>query len=164
MLTETALALYLFFNRRVPMIGALYLNTRNDLIFSLFSLFTTALAQHTPWWFDPSGALCIGVFMITSWGRHSIDQAKKLVGKAADKDVLSRVLFLITRHGDGIETVKDIHVYRAGEKFVVEAEIVLDPGTPLEVACALKRQLKGKIERLEEIERAFVWVDDAVVA
>jgi divalent metal cation (Fe/Co/Zn/Cd) transporter len=97
-------------------------------------------------------------------GRHSIDQAKKLVGKAADKDVLSRVLFLITRHGDGIETVKDIRVYHAGEKFVVEAEIVLDPGTPLEVACALKRQLKGKIERLEEIERAFVWVDDAVVA
>jgi hypothetical protein len=42
-------------------------------------------------------------------------------------------------------------VYHAGEKSVVEAEIVLASTTSLDIACKLKSELKKKIEGLEEI-------------
>lgn len=117
----------------------------------------TGLASHTPWYFDPAGALVLAFFILISWWRHAIAHAKQLIGEAAPPDLISRVLYVGTTYDEDIKDVRSLKAYHAGEKCIVEIDVVLHgDGISISEICRIEKGLKQRIEGLKEVERAFV--------
>lgn len=142
------------------MLGALYINTRNDLVLAYFSVLITALqcANRSKWWIDPVGSLCIGLFMIGCWVYNAPRLAKKLIGRTAGATLMSRVIHLVTQHSNEIRAIQSIRGYHSGVTVDIDVCVIVDQDTPFAHACIIGWELERKIESLEEIDRAHVTI------
>ena len=62
-------------------------------------------------------------------------------------------------HDERIENINTVRAYSFGSNYFVEVDIVLPEHTPLPLAHDIGESLQLKLEKLPEIERAFVHVD-----
>lgn len=58
-----------------------------------------------------------------------------------------------------IQAIDTVRAYSVGDGLFAEIDIVLPPDTPLSQAHDLGESLQGALERLDNVERAFVHVD-----
>lgn len=63
------------------------------------------------------------------------------------------------RFSNTIQAIDTVRAYYAGDGLFVEIDIVLPPDTPLSQAHDLGESLQGALERLHNVERAFVHID-----
>ena len=65
------------------------------------------------------------------------------------------------RFATSIQQIQNLRAYHAGDKLFVEADIVLDPATPLRDSHDLGEVLTYFLESVPFVDRAFVHIDYA---
>ena len=109
---------------------------------------------------DPVGAAIIALAVAFAWGLATWDHVTKLIGRHASAAFVGRVREVIARESAGaLVQVDALRCYHAGENVLVEVEVVVPPETPVRVAHDVGLAMQDEIERMPEVERAFVHVD-----
>ena len=112
------------------------------------------------WTLDPAGGLLISLAIFFGWGAITWDHVTKLVGRHASSDLVRRVEALVDAHHP-LLTRDACRCYHAGEKILVELEVVMPPETTVRMSHDVCLRLQDAVEAMEEVERAFVHVDYA---
>eukprot|EP01113_Clastostelium_recurvatum_P020544 TRINITY_DN2431_c0_g1_i1.p1 TRINITY_DN2431_c0_g1~~TRINITY_DN2431_c0_g1_i1.p1 ORF type:complete len:487 (+),score=125.19 TRINITY_DN2431_c0_g1_i1:53-1462(+) len=142
-----------------PSAMALAEDHRNDLIVNTTGLTLAILAQHLAWWLDPSGALIVAVVILRSWTMQAYQQMKLLVGKSAPPEFLRRLTYVALSHSPEVLKVDTCRAFHVGTNLFVEVDIVLPEAMPLRETHDICESLQIKLERIPEVERAFVHAD-----
>ncbi|KAJ9697821.1 hypothetical protein PVL29_007107 [Vitis rotundifolia] len=161
MLSATAvkLALWLYCRTSRNEIVRAYANDHYfDVITNVVGLVAAVLGDKFYWWIDPAGAIFLAVYTITNWSRTVLENAVSLVGQSAAPEVLQKLTYLVIRHPQ-VKRIDTVRAYTFGVLYFVEVDIELPEDLPLKEAHAIGETLQIKIERLPEVERAFVHLD-----
>lgn len=158
--TKTALYLY------CRQIGGVYSQVailaqdhRNDIPVNAFGLMTSIAGSHLAWYIDPIGAIIIALVIAGIWARTAQNETLLLVGIAAPAELRGLITYLAVTHDERITAIDTVRAYHAGERVVVEVDIVLPEEMPLRETHDIAESLQVKLERLPEVERAYVHVD-----
>ena len=79
-----------------------------------------------------------------------------LTGYTARPDFLKKVTWIAVKHDDRIRCIERVIAFHFGSRYLVEVHIVLPAEMSMKEAHDLSNGLQMKIERLSEVERAFV--------
>lgn len=129
-----------------------------DVVTNVVGLVAAILGDKFYWWIDPIGAILLAIYTITNWSRTVMENAVSLVGQSAPPEVLQKLTYLVIRH-PGIQRVDTVRAYTFGVLYFVEVDIELPEELPLKEAHAIGETLQIKLEKLPEVERAFVHLD-----
>ena len=133
---------------------------RNDVISNLAALATAWIASVRPdlWYLDPAGAILISLYICINWLRTAREQTAMLVGRSADPEFTKKIAEMANSH-HSLMVVDIVRAYHIGRRFLVEVEVVMPREMVLEDAHDISLDLQKRIERLNNVERAFVHVD-----
>ncbi|KAM3740884.1 hypothetical protein ACB098_08G133300 [Castanea mollissima] len=116
------------------------------------------------WWIDPTGAIILAVYTILNWSKTVFEgaaaflDAVSLVGQSAPPEVLQKLTYLVMRHPQ-VKRIDTVRAYTFGVLYFVEVDIELPEELPLIEAHTIGETLQEKLEKLPEVERAFVHLD-----
>ncbi|KAJ0231782.1 Metal tolerance protein 10 [Hirschfeldia incana] len=130
-----------------------------DVVTNSVGLATAVLAVKFYWWIDPSGAIIIALYTISTWARTVLENVHSLIGRSAPPDFLAKLTFLIWNHHEKIKHIDTVRAYTFGSHYFVEVDIVLPEDMRLHEAHNIGETLQEKLEQLSEVERAFVHID-----
>lgn len=137
----------------------LWRDHRNDLPVNGFGILTFAAGSHIRWWIDPMGAIILSVVIATLWLRTAYEEFQLLIGVAAEPQFLQLITYVAATHSPDIKQIDTVRAYHSGPRYIVEIDVVMDRNERLEVAHDVAEDLQMKIEKLPEVERAFVHID-----
>ncbi|KAG4377153.1 hypothetical protein AAZX31_18G050100 [Glycine max] len=129
-----------------------------DVVTNMVGLVAAVLGDKYYWWIDPVGAILLAIYTITNWSHTVMENAVSLVGQSAPPEVLQKLTYLVIRH-PRIKRVDTVRAYTFGVLYFVEVDIELPEDLPLKEAHAIGESLQIKLEKLPEVERAFVHLD-----
>ncbi|KAB1227923.1 Metal tolerance protein 4 [Morella rubra] len=129
-----------------------------DVVTNVVGLAAAVLGDKFYWWIDPVGAIILAVYTIANWSKTVIETAVSLVGQSAPPEVLQKLTYLVIRHPK-VKRIDTVRAYTFGALYFVEVDIELPEDIPLKEAHAIGETLQDKIEKLPEVERAFVHLD-----
>ncbi|MED6110995.1 Metal tolerance protein 4 [Stylosanthes scabra] len=129
-----------------------------DVVTNVVGLVAAVLGDKFYWWIDPIGAILLAVYTITNWSRTVMENAVSLVGQSAPPEFLQKLTYLVVRHPQ-VKRVDTVRAYTFGVLYFVEVDIELPEELPLKEAHAIGETLQIKLEKLPEVERAFVHLD-----
>lgn len=129
-----------------------------DVVTNVVGLVAAVLGDKFYWWIDPVGAIILAVYTIVNWSGTVLENAVSLVGQSAPPEVLQKLTYLVTRHPK-VKRVDTVRAYTFGVLYFVEVDIELPEDLSLKEAHAIGETLQIKIEKLPEVERAFVHLD-----
>ncbi|KAI4345056.1 hypothetical protein L6164_012224 [Bauhinia variegata] len=129
-----------------------------DVVTNVVGLAAAVLGDKFYWWLDPAGAIALAVYTITNWSGTVIENAVSLVGQSAPAEVLQKMTYLVLMHPQ-VKRIDTLRAYTFGVLYFVEVDIELPEYFPLKEAHAIGETLQIKIEKLPEVERAFVHLD-----
>ncbi|KAK3042240.1 hypothetical protein RJ639_001835 [Escallonia herrerae] len=154
-----------------------------DVITNVVGLVAAVLGDEFLWWIDPVGAIFLAIYTITNWSGTVYENAAKvmsftffnhprirvcvnmglvdavtLVGQSAPPEVLQKMTYLVLRHPQ-VKRIDTVRAYTFGVMYFVEVDIELPEDLPLMEAHAIGESLQIKLEKLPEVERAFVHLD-----
>ncbi|KAL4309608.1 hypothetical protein GQ457_01G007960 [Hibiscus cannabinus] len=130
-----------------------------DVVTNSVGLATAVLAIHFKWWIDPTGAIIIALYTMSTWARTVIENVWSLIGRTAPPDFLAKLTYLIWNHHEEIQHIDTVRAYTFGSHYFVEVDIVLPEDMLLNKAHNIGEKLQEKLEQLPEVERAFVHID-----
>jgi len=132
---------------------------RNDIVTNIVALAGASIGHR--WWVyaDPLGAVLIAGWIIFSWLGTAKEQIPYLIGRAAKRGFINRIVKVATCHDERIKALDTIYVYHIGANFLVELHVVFDGNLSLEEAHDVAESLQCKLERLPYVDRAFVHCD-----
>ncbi|XP_047938843.1 metal tolerance protein 10-like [Salvia hispanica] len=130
-----------------------------DVITNSVGLATAVLAVRFYWWIDPTGAMMIAIYTISTWSRTVFENVGSLIGRTAPPDFLTKLTYLIWNHHEEIQHIDTVRAYTFGTHYFVEVDIVLPQTMMLGEAHNIGETLQEKLEQLSEVERAFVHID-----
>ncbi|XP_051133802.1 metal tolerance protein 10-like isoform X2 [Andrographis paniculata] len=130
-----------------------------DVITNSIGLVTAILAARFSWCIDPTGALIIAIYTISTWTKIVIEQVRSIIGRAAPPEYLAKLTYLIWNHDREIKHIDTVRAYTFGSHYFVEVDIVLPGNMPLSQAHNIGEMLQEKLEQLPDVERAFVHID-----
>ncbi|KAH7537293.1 metal tolerance protein 11 [Ziziphus jujuba] len=130
-----------------------------DVITNIIGLFAALLANYFDGWMDPVGAIILALYTIRTWSLTVLENVNSLVGKSAAPEYLQKLTYLCWNHHRAIRHIDTVRAYTFGSHYFVEVDIVLPASMPLQEAHDIGESLQEKLERLPEIERAFVHLD-----
>lgn len=161
MLSATAvkLALWLYCrSSRNEIVRAYAKDHYFDVVTNVMGLIAAVLGNKFYWWIDPAGAILLAVYTIINWSGTVVENAVSLVGQSAPPEFLQKLTYLVIRH-PLVQRVEMIRAYTFGVLYFVEVDIELPEELPLKEAHVIGETLQNKIEKLAEVERAFVHLD-----
>ncbi|CAI9770548.1 unnamed protein product [Fraxinus pennsylvanica] len=129
-----------------------------DVVTNVVGLVAAVLGDKFFWWLDPAGALILAIYTISNWSGTVLENAVSLVGQSAPPEVLQKLTYLVIRHPQ-VRRVDTVRAYTFGVLYFVEVDIELPIDLPLNEAHTIGETLQIKIEKLPEVERAFVHLD-----
>ncbi|KAK9913395.1 hypothetical protein M0R45_037213 [Rubus argutus] len=130
-----------------------------DVITNIIGLVAVLLANYFDDWMDPVGAVILALYTIRTWSMTVLENVHSLVGKSAAPEYLQKLTYLCWNHHKAIRHIDTVRAYTFGSHYFVEVDIVLPAAMPLQEAHDIGESLQEKLERLPEIERAFVHLD-----
>lgn len=101
----------------------------------------------------------IALYTIVTWSKVVMQNVHSLIGKSAPPDYLAKLTYLIWNHHEEIKHIDTVRAYTFGSFYFVEVDIVLPGNMHLSHAHDIGETLQEKLEKLPEVERAFVHVD-----
>ncbi|KAH0542258.1 hypothetical protein FGG08_003380 [Glutinoglossum americanum] len=113
------------------------------------------------WYLDPLGGLLLSLYIITNWSLTSASHIRNLTGAAATADERNVLLYLTMRFARTIKQIQSLQAYHAGDKLIVEVDIVLDEEMSLRDSHDLGESLQYVLESVPTVDRAFVHQDYA---
>jgi len=90
------------------------------------------------------------------------EQIKMLTGYTARPDFLKQLTWIAVNHHPKVTHVDTVRAFHFGNNFLVEVHIVLPADMTLLEAHDIGESLQTRLERLSEVERAFVHLDHEV--
>ncbi|KAL2470462.1 putative metal tolerance protein C3 [Abeliophyllum distichum] len=129
-----------------------------DVVTNIVGLVAAVLGDKFLWWLDPAGAIILALYTISNWSGTVLENAVSLVGQSAPSEVLQKLTYLVMRHPQ-VKRVDTVRAYTFGVLYFVEVDIELPKDLPLNEAHTIGETLQTKIEKLPEVERAFVHLD-----
>ncbi|VAI61251.1 unnamed protein product [Triticum turgidum subsp. durum] len=162
MLSATAVKLALWFYCRSSgnsIVRAYAKDHYFDVITNVVGLVAAVLGDRFLWWIDPAGAVLLAVYTIANWSGTVLEQAVSLVGRSAPPEMLQMLTYLAMKHDARVQRVDTVRAYSFGALYFVEVDIELSEDMRLREAHAIGESLQEKIEKLPEVERAFVHAD-----
>lgn len=108
---------------------------------------------------DPIGAILISIYIMVNWWKTGYGQIKLLTGYTAKPMFLSKLTWICLNHDKNIKQIDTVRAFYFGNNFLVEVDIVLPEDMSLKQAHDIGESLQQKLERLAEVERAFVHLD-----
>ncbi|CAF2140102.1 unnamed protein product [Rotaria magnacalcarata] len=108
---------------------------------------------------DPIGAILISVYIVITWIRQANQQVKRLTGHTATPEFLQQITWIAFHHSLLILKIDTVRAFHFGTHFLVEVDIVLPEDMSLKEAHDIGEDLQQKIEKIPEVERAFVHLD-----
>ncbi|XP_019164242.1 PREDICTED: metal tolerance protein 4-like [Ipomoea nil] len=129
-----------------------------DVVTNLVGLLAAVLGDKFYWWIDPTGAIILAIYTITNWSGTVLENAASLVGRSAPPEVLQKLTYLVVQHPK-VKRVDTVRAYTFGVLYFVEVDIELPEDLPLKESHTIGETLQIKIEKLPEVERAFVHID-----
>jgi divalent metal cation (Fe/Co/Zn/Cd) transporter len=111
------------------------------------------------WWLDAFGGLVLSLYVISNWSRTSYAHIRNLTGAAACADDRNFLLYLTMRFAKTIKCIQALQAYHAGDKLIVEVDIVLDENMALRDTHDLGESLQYVLESVPIVDRAFVHLD-----
>jgi divalent metal cation (Fe/Co/Zn/Cd) transporter len=91
-----------------------FIDHRNDIVVNAFGLTMSIIGSRVAWFVDPIGAILIGFLILCSWGANAFEHVWLLVGKAAPKEFISKVVYLVVTHDTRIRKVDTVRVLMIG--------------------------------------------------
>ncbi|XP_050278742.1 metal tolerance protein 4-like [Quercus robur] len=129
-----------------------------DVVNNVVGLAAALLADEFFWWIDPAGAIILALYTIINWSQTVFENAVSLVGQSAPPEVLQKLTYLVMRHPK-VKRIDTVRAYTFGVLYFVEVDIELPEELPLKEAHTIGESLQEKLEKLPEVERAFVHLD-----
>jgi divalent metal cation (Fe/Co/Zn/Cd) transporter len=111
------------------------------------------------WFSDPIGGILISLYILVRWVGTCHEQFMLLLGQSAERDFLCRLTYLAANFDERILKVDTVIAYRLGAKCHAEVHVVLPADMPLRVAHDIGEALEQNIEKIEDIELAWVHLD-----
>jgi cation diffusion facilitator family transporter len=135
-------------------------DNRNDVLSNSFAIiaYIIASANEKLWYVDPAGAIAVFLFIMVAWARMGKEQVMQLVGVTASAEFIDEVKELCRSHNAKL-SLDIVRAYHFGSKYLVELEVVVPADMTVKDAHDIALQLQFKVEKLEDVERAFVHVD-----
>ncbi|AQK75336.1 Putative metal tolerance protein C3 [Zea mays] len=130
-----------------------------DVITNVVGLVAAVLGDKFLWWIDPAGAVILAVYTIVNWSKTVLENAATLVGQCAPPDMLQLLTYLAMKHDTRVRRVDTVRAYSFGALYFVEVDIELAEDMRLREAHAIGESLQERIEKLPQVERAFVHID-----
>ncbi|KAF0923873.1 hypothetical protein E2562_007725 [Oryza meyeriana var. granulata] len=130
-----------------------------DVITNVIGLVAALLANYVEGWIDPVGAIILAIYTIRTWSMTVLENVHSLVGQSASPEYLQKLTYLCWNHHKVVRHIDTVRAYTFGSHYFVEVDIVLPCDMPLQEAHDIGEALQEKLERLPEIERAFVHLD-----
>uniref|UniRef100_A0A0D9V7K5 Uncharacterized protein n=1 Tax=Leersia perrieri TaxID=77586 RepID=A0A0D9V7K5_9ORYZ len=130
-----------------------------DVITNMIGLVAALLATYIEGWIDPVGAIILAIYTIRTWSMTVLENVHSLVGQSASPEYLQKLTYLCWNHHKAVRHIDTVRAYTFGSHYFVEVDIVLPSDMPLQEAHDIGEALQEKLERLPEIERAFVHLD-----
>ncbi|KAL5228534.1 hypothetical protein ABZP36_016799 [Zizania latifolia] len=130
-----------------------------DVITNMIGLVAALLANYIEGWIDPVGAIILAIYTIRTWSMTVLENVHSLVGQSASPEYLQKLTYLCWNHHKAVRHIDTVRAYTFGSHYFVEVDIVLPSDMPLQQAHDIGEALQEKLERLPEIERAFVHLD-----
>ncbi|GMT35647.1 hypothetical protein PFISCL1PPCAC_26944 [Pristionchus fissidentatus] len=137
----------------------LAMDLRNDILTGTVALICAYLGDAYWKYSDALGAISVCAYIAISWFRNTLEHIPFMVGVAAEKEHLSRILKIAIEHDERIQKIDHIMIYHIGAKALVELHIVMDEKLPLKVTHDISHPLEEKLNRLEFVQRSFVHCD-----
>lgn len=94
-----------------------------------------------------------------TWARTVMENVKSLIGRTAPANYITKLIYLVWNHHKEIRHIATVRAYTFGSQYFVEIDIVLPGDMPLAKAHNIGETLQEKLEKLPEVERAFVHTD-----
>ncbi|KAI9094672.1 hypothetical protein DFS34DRAFT_643379 [Phlyctochytrium arcticum] len=154
-----ALFLICYSLRSYSQVRMLWEDHRNDLFVNSFGILTSVLGGKLKWWIDPTGAIVISVVILGLWTHTAYKQLQQLAGVSAPPDFIRYVTYKAMTFDPLIQKIDTCRAYFSGPKIIVEVDIVMDPATPLWKTHDVGEALQMAIEKMDNVERAYVHVD-----
>jgi cation diffusion facilitator family transporter len=132
---------------------------RNDVATNSIGLAAALVGDRVYYWVDPLGAILLAIYIVINWSQTAMENIRSMVGMSAPPEFLASLTYLAWNHHPDIVLIDTIRAYTFGPKYFVEVDIVLEEDMPLRRAHDIGEQLQNRIERLEDVERAFVHLD-----
>ncbi|XP_010673527.2 metal tolerance protein 4 [Beta vulgaris subsp. vulgaris] len=129
-----------------------------DVVTNVVGLVAAILGDKFYWWIDPAGAIILAIYTIANWSGTVLENAVSLIGQTAPPEVLQKFTYLVLRHPQ-VKRIDTVRAYTFGVLYFVEVDIELPEDIPLKEAHAIGETLQIKLEKLPEVERAFVHLD-----
>ncbi|GKV29472.1 hypothetical protein SLEP1_g38399 [Rubroshorea leprosula] len=130
-----------------------------DVITNSLGLATAVLAVHVRWWIDPTGAIIIALYTISTWAKTVLENVWSLIGRTAPPEFISKLTYLVWNHHEDIRHIDTVRPYTFGSHYFVEVDVVLHEDMFLSKAHNIGETLHEKLEQLPQVERAFVHID-----
>lgn len=108
---------------------------------------------------DPVGAIAISLYIIFCWLRQLRKQVRYLTGYKAEPEFLQKITWFTLNHSPLIKQIDTVRAFHFGTSFLVEVELILPESMTLKDAHDIADSLKIKLEKLPEVELAFVHLD-----
>ncbi|KAJ8321015.1 hypothetical protein KUTeg_002602 [Tegillarca granosa] len=151
-----------------PSIQALAQDHRNDVVSNSFALVFGYLGSQDMKnrtgvgelvYIDPIGAILISIYIAVNWWRTGYDQTRLLTGHTAAPDFLKKLTWMCMNHHPEIRYIETLRAFHFGNNFLVEVDVILPAEMTLKESHDIAEPLQQKLEKLPEVERAFVHVD-----
>lgn len=142
-----------------PAAQALAQDHRNDVVSNTGALACGVIGYRLWKYADPLGAILISVYIILSWYHTGKEQIKLLTGHTAQPDFLKMLTWTAVNHDSRIKYIDTLRAFHFGNNFLVEVDIVLPGLMKVFEAHDIGESLQMRLERMSQIERAFVHID-----
>ncbi|GFZ50512.1 hypothetical protein JCM24511_08269 [Saitozyma sp. JCM 24511] len=146
---------------RIPSSGvqALAQDAENDVYLNVMSLAFPFMGTKLGWrLLDPIGGMVLSAYIIIEWVKTLLQNFANLSGKAASKDQLTRVLYLVSRFNPVLE-IGDVECYHIGDDLIVEIDVILPRSSTLHFAHDVGETIQCVLESLDGVLRAYVHCD-----
>ncbi|KAL2266563.1 hypothetical protein VTJ83DRAFT_5915 [Remersonia thermophila] len=140
-------------------VGILWQDHRNDLLVNGFGILTAVGGAKLVWWLDPAGAIFLSVVITGLWLRTAFAEFMLLVGVVASVEIQQLITYVCLTHSPAIKQIDTVRAYHSGPRLIAEVDVVMDPDATLQETHDVAEELQIKLERLPDVERAYVHVD-----
>lgn len=158
----TKLTLFLYtwsIKDKYSQVRILWQDHRNDLLVNGFGILTSVGGSKLVWWLDPAGAIFLSVVVSSLWLRTAFTEFLLLVGVVAPVEIQQLITYVCVTHSPAIKQIDTVRAYHSGPRLIAEVDVVMDPDASLMETHDIAEELQIKLERLPDVERAYVHVD-----
>lgn len=105
------------------------------------------------------GAILLSLLISSVWPHTAFGEFMLLVGVVASVDMQQLLTYVCLTHSPEIRSIDTVRVYHSGPRLIAEVDIFMDPSSSLAEAHDVAEELQVKLERLPDVERAYVHID-----